>query len=110
MKKLLGCLVCVMLLVFGVAVSANAVLILDFNDANYLGHIDDGIPASPALEAGYINDLTTLGPNVGPTSVGTSTETYDRLGSFLSGPFPTAVEAGADKDENRNQHFRRYRL
>lgn len=68
---------------------------------SYVGLINDGVPSNPADETGYINILTTLVKNTGPFSGGAyGTETYDRLGSTLDGPFATAVVAGAVKDDS----------
>ena len=79
---------------FAVASSLQASLIV--GDAKYLGHIHDGSPASAAHEAGYINDLVTLGAGDSTTSV--NSRDYDRLNSLLTPPFPTAISTGAVKD------------
>ncbi len=94
MKKLLLILTTVVLI--GMFLQANAIA-LSIGDANYLGLINDGIPANPALEVDYINDLITLAAGAGDTDIGT--ETYNRLNSTLAGPFSPAVLAGAKKDE-----------
>lgn len=68
--------------------------------SSYVGHIVDGIPSGLADEAGFINILTTLAKNTGPFSgAGYGTETYDRLGSTLDGPFAAAITTGAVKDD-----------
>jgi len=64
----------------------------------YLGYINDGIPSSPAHEASYINNLITLADEQGNTVIGS--ETYNRLGSTVAGPFPDANTTMALKDES----------
>lgn len=77
----------------GLSYSIHATPIpLTIGDAQYLGSIDDGIPASEALEVEYINYLVTLTAGQGNTQIPAGTgEIYNRVGSTLSGPFPTAV-------------------
>jgi hypothetical protein len=86
----------ILTVVLGLATQVNASLQLTVGDALYLGNIDNGAPADPDDEVGYINILRTL--PVGQTDIqipaGTG-ELYDRVGSTLAGPFPTAVESGA---------------
>ena len=101
MKKFLAILMVTLL--FGMVPQANATLILDFGDSSYLGHIDDGIPASENSEVAYINNLKTLAAGAGPTTIGT--ETYDRIDSTLAGPFSTAVTDGWDRDDTGNNVF-----
>jgi hypothetical protein len=99
MKKLIILFIATIFL--GTVSQANA-LLLDFDDAYYLGHIDDGIPSSTALEPVYINNLTTLAAGAGPITIGT--EDYDRIGSTLTGPFPEAVSTGAVKYDGADQN------
>jgi hypothetical protein len=99
MKKPL--IIFIAIIFIGIVSQANA-LLLDFNDTNYLGHIDDGIPSSTALEPVYINNLTTLAIGAGPVTIGT--EDYDRIGSSLTGPFPEAVSTGAVKYDGADQN------
>lgn len=98
MKKLLLTLA----LISGLAYQAYAVpLAIAIGDAQYLGSINDGIPSNPANEATYINYLATLGAGAGNTQIPVGTgEIYNREGSTLSGPFPTAVTGGAIKEED----------
>lgn len=78
------------LLLFGIVSQASAdSLQLEFGDDWYLGAILPGTPSSEAAEAGYINELTTIGPNVYDDS--TYDRIYDRTGSDLTGPFPVAI-------------------
>jgi hypothetical protein len=80
-----------------------ATVTLSIGDAYYLGSINDGIPASPADEVQYINYLTTLGPGDPDTQIPAGTgEIYNRVGSTLAGPFPTATTSGAVKDDPAN--------
>ena len=74
--------------------SANAGLII--GDANYVGSITPNHPSNPASEVGYVNDLITLAPGAGDTTI--VTETYNRVGSTLGG-LPAAVLTDAFKDE-----------
>ena len=81
------------------ATSADA-LTLSVGDAYYVGNIVDGIPSSPTLEAGYINNLITLAPGTAATTIGT--ESYNTVGATLNCvtlPCPTATSAGALKDD-----------
>jgi len=97
MKKTLITLI--MPVLFLVFLQANvSALVLSPGDAQYLGLINDGIPSNPANEVDYINNLKTLATGGGPTAIGT--ETYDRIGSTLAGPFPTAVTTGSVKEED----------
>ena len=93
MKKLLPVLLG-FLLVFGMVSQASALAL----DHYYLGSIYDGVPASEADEAGYINDLKTLTAGQGDTTIGT--EIYNRQHSIIDGPFPTATSVGSDKDDS----------
>ena len=81
MKKALILIACTVW-VFLIVTNARATS-LDFGDAYYVGWIIDGVPSSPTLEAGYINNLITLAAGQGNTPIGT--ETYNREGSVLSG-------------------------
>lgn len=99
MKKILVFLF--MAFLFGIVSQANA-LQLNFDDVYYLGHIDDGIPASVLLEPGYINDLTTLDAGDAATTIGS--ETYDRIGSTIAGLFPEAVSTGAIKYDGADEY------
>lgn len=80
-----------------ISTGAQAVVI-SVTDAEYLGLINDGIPSNPANEAIYINNLTTLAAGAGNTVIGT--ETYNRLGSTLAGPFPAVTDTDAFKNED----------
>jgi hypothetical protein len=93
MKKLLFSLACVI----GLGYQACAIP-LTIGDAKYLGSINDGIPSNPSDEAGYINNLVTLAAGAGNTVIGT--ETYNRVGSTLAGPFPAATSTDSVKDES----------
>lgn len=77
------------------AVQADAQL--SQGDANYVGSINDGIPSSQTREATYINNLITLAPGTGDTTI--DTETYNRVGSTLVG-LPEVTEVGSVKDES----------
>jgi hypothetical protein len=88
---------------FGMVSQAHALLI---GDTNYLGSINDGVPASPDFEAGFINNLITLA--IGATDMVIGTETYNRVGSTLAGPFPMADASSMDlylKQDNSNTSF-----
>lgn len=100
MKKFL--IILIVAVLFGMAPQANA-LTLTYGDSFYLGLINDGIPSNPANEVVYINDLTTLAAGTGDTIIGS--ETYNRVDSTLVGTFPTAVEAGAEKEQDGDQGF-----
>lgn len=76
--------------------SAHATSITQF-DTEYLGQVVDGIPSNPANEVIYINTLNDLAAGAAPIAIGT--ETYDRVGSTVTGPFPDAVASLAGKDE-----------
>jgi len=82
---------------FAITCASSAITILTTSSSSYLGHINDGIPSSEALEAGYINNLITLAADAAPIGIGT--ETYDRVGSTLAGPFDPAVATGAVKSD-----------
>lgn len=82
--------------VLAIASLSNA-LTLTTASSSYVGHVKDGIPSNLTDEAGYINALITLGAGAGQTVIGS--ETYDRLGSSLAGPFDPAVVAGAVKSD-----------
>jgi len=97
MKKTLITLI--MPVLFLVFLQANAMaLSLTAGDVYYVGLVDDGIPSNPANEVDYINNLITLAAGGGLTAIGT--QTYDRIGSTLAGPFPTAVITDAVKDDS----------
>jgi hypothetical protein len=88
-------------LALGMSAGRAEALALTIGDAYYVGSIDDGVPSSVSLEAGYINYLITLAAGATDTRLPPSTgETYNREESILSGPLPTAVVAGAFKNEN----------
>jgi hypothetical protein len=102
MKKLLTILIVTVL--FGMVLQANAVAVpLSYGDSNYLGLIVDGIPSNPTNEVVYINNLISLTVADGLTTIGT--EDYDRTGSPLFAPFPTAVETGAEKEQDGDAGF-----
>lgn len=83
MKKALIVIVCLIGLVFIVTNAQAATITLTAApDARYVGYINDGIPASPTLEFGYLTNLVTLAP--GATAITLGTETYDRIGSTLT--------------------------
>lgn len=98
-KHLLSVTVALSLLV---ASGVSRALVTDptvsYGDANYVGLINDGIPSNPGNEVIYINDLIQLDPGDSPETCGT--ETCDRIGSTLAGPFDPAVLTGSDKDES----------
>ena len=104
MKKFL--LILIIIISFGMVPQANA-LDLNFFDAYYLGHINDGAPANPTTDVENINFLITLGAGDGITQLPAGTgELYDRLFSTLpNSGFPTAVLAGSDKDDSSNNKF-----
>jgi hypothetical protein len=102
MKKFL--IILIITVLFGMVSQANAIPIsLSYGDSYYLGLIDDGIPSNPANEVVYINNLISLSAGAGPTPI--LTEIYDRSDSTLSGPFPTAVETGAEKEQDGEVGF-----
>lgn len=82
--------------VLAIASLSNA-LTLTTASPSYVGHVNNGIPSNLSDEAGYINSLITLGAGAGLTVIGS--QTYDRLGSTLAGPFDPAVVAGAVKND-----------
>jgi hypothetical protein len=85
-------------LALGLSAGRAEATVLTIGDAYYIGSINDGVPSSVSLEAGYINYLITLLPGATDTTIPPSTgETYNREESTLSGPLPTAVVAGAFK-------------
>jgi hypothetical protein len=87
---------------FGVLAAPQAdAIILTQGDAFYLGSINDGIPSNPTDEASYINFLKTLAAGAGDTDnpAAGDDEIYNRVGSTVAGPFPTAVTTGSLKDE-----------
>lgn len=90
-----GCLIASVLVL---GQNARAVVM---GDANYVGEIDPGAPASAAAEAGYINFLTTLAINDVVNNVVGDGQMYNRIGSTLNPPaagdFPAAAAAGAVK-------------
>jgi hypothetical protein len=75
-----------------------AAITLDTSSSNYIGLIVDGIPSNPVDEVGYINTLIAQTAPSGPTAIGT--ETYTRSGFTPVSPLPTALVAGAVKDDN----------
>jgi hypothetical protein len=65
---------------------------LAVGDAYYLGSIDPGSPSSVAYEAGYINELITLGTGATTSiTVHPHTWAYSRVGSTLVTTFPPAL-------------------
>jgi ABC-type oligopeptide transport system substrate-binding subunit len=75
------------------ATKARADIALVPSGAFYVSFFDNPEPSSPALEAGYIDSLITVG--AGSTLV-ISGRTYDRTGSSLTGLTP----AGASSVDN----------
>ncbi len=98
MKKLMIVLACALAL--GLTPLVAGATELTFGDQYYIGHINDGIPSSPADEVSYINNLITLGTEQPVTPIGT--EAYDRLDSALVASFPTAVITDNYRDESGN--------
>ncbi len=98
MKKLMILLACALAL--GLTPVSAGAIDLTFGDTYYIGHINDGIPSSPADEVSYINNLITLDAGAAVTTIGT--EAYDRLDSTLVAMFPTAVVEGYTRDESGN--------
>jgi hypothetical protein len=98
MKATIIAIVC--LLALGLTAPVALADSLVVGDGHYLGRINDDIPSSVALETGYLNNLITLAAGAGPIQIPPGTgEIYDRLGSTLAGPFPTAfggVKSGDD--------------
>lgn len=81
---------------FGLFASqASASIFLAKNDANYLGSVVPGEPASPAEEVEYINNLISVAANDSDTIDG-----HDYVRSALDDDFPTAVEAGGVKEDS----------
>jgi hypothetical protein len=77
---------------------------LTIGDSNYIGHIDDGIPSSPAAEVTYINSLLDLaaGAAAAPCTQAAS-ETCDRVGSSLNvSGFTDATATGATSQQGSN--------
>jgi hypothetical protein len=102
MKKVLITAACALALAGLSASKANA-LTLTIGDEYYLGSINDGIPPSETLEAGYINYLITLAPGADDTQLPPGTgEIYNREGSTISDPLPTALAPDAFKDDSGN--------
>jgi len=105
MKKFL--LFLLIFISFGVFLQSSAMAItLSIGDGYYVGRINDGIPSNLSDGVDYLNDLITLSPGATPTTVGSSTETYDRLESNLNIAFPEVLLAGAYKeDDDTNPDF-----
>ena len=78
----------------GLAPKVQAIT-LDLGSAEYLGMIRDGVPSDPTSEVSYINTLIGLAPG-GTTTSGANT--FDRSDNVF-GALPTAVEAGAFKQD-----------
>jgi hypothetical protein len=93
MKKTLIAIACAVAL----ASNARTASALTIGDAFYVGNIIDGIPSSLADEAAYINALITLLPDAPNIAIGT--ETYNRVGSTLASPLPSATDVGAVKTD-----------
>ena len=99
MKKTFVAIVCVLGLVL-IVTSARAVALgpLTVGDGRYVGLIVDGIPASDALELGYVTWLTSQSANSVTTD---GSETYTR--SALAGPLPPVIAfLGRDIDAPLN--------
>lgn len=78
-----------------------AVFTLAVGDAWYVGMIYDGIPASEALQVGYINHLITLAPGAPAVQLPAQRgEIYNRLKSSLSDPLPPAQLTGGVKNSS----------
>lgn len=94
-RKVLSMVAGLGLLAASTASSAGPVAI---GDPNFLGTIVDGIPSSPGNEVTFINALNDLAAGALPVTCAV-TETCNRVGSTLAGPFSDAILAGAAKDE-----------
>jgi hypothetical protein len=92
MNKTLILVACVLVLGLTATNARADIVLTGVTDATYLGFIKDGVPSSQADDVGYINNLITVPANTGPVTIGT--ESYNRTGSSLAGPFPSAVLAG----------------
>ena len=98
MRKMFVGIACLLALVVS-APNAMATS-LSVGDSYYLGRVFDGNPASASDEIFYINTLITLAPGATAVQIPAATgEFYDRVGSTLAGSLPTAVLAGAFKDD-----------
>ena len=93
-KAMIGTLCSVVLMFAVVSAQATTIGLLQFDDY-YVGSINDGIPSSPGLEIGYINNLIGLAPGASNTPIGT--EIYNREGSDIA-TLPT-VGTWNTKDE-----------
>jgi hypothetical protein len=80
--------------------SATASASLTIGDANYVGNVINGAPASPANEVSYINTLITLAAGAANSAIGG--QTYNRLSSTHLGPFATAVTTDTIRDDTGN--------
>lgn len=98
-------LVCVLALGFAVP-NAHAVS-LTIGGTGYLGAYAPPEPADPPSEVAYINNLITLAAGAVNTELPVvgSGDYYNRVGSTLAGPFPTAVEGGTVKQNNTDLGF-----
>lgn len=95
MKKTLVAIVLVLgLALIGINAQA-AIITLVQGDSNYVGLVNDGIPSSPADELVYITNLITLAAGQGDTVIGT--ETYNRVGSTLTGLEDPLASLGKDE-------------
>jgi hypothetical protein len=95
MKMSIVALVCALALGFTAPSARASITNLTFGDIYYIGHINDSVPSDLADELGYINNLITLSKGQAATPIGS--ETYDRIGSTLVGPFSAAILTGATK-------------
>lgn len=100
MKKFLLILTGTVLIGMFLQANAIALPILSVGDANYVGEVDPGAPANETEELGFINTLITLDPGDTDTI---GSQTYDRVGSTLTG-LPTAL-APYSKQDNSNPVF-----
>lgn len=72
--------------------------VLDIGGKNYLGAIHDEVSGTSA-DKDFINCLILLPAGEGNTLIPPGTgDVYSRLGSSLSGPFPTAISQGFLQD------------
>lgn len=80
------------------ATGPAAAVVLDQSSPEYMGYIDDGIPAGTADEEGYVDFLADMVPGTTDTD---GSETYDRSTNVLC--YNTCADAEfATKDEGGN--------
>jgi hypothetical protein len=94
MKKTLIALSCGLALILS-ASTASAALVV--GDANYIGSIDDGVPAGAADEVNYVNSL--LDKAAGSPCLYDTDETCNRVGSTLNTAGFADAELPVTKEE-----------